>query len=317
MHLRNAEPLWPGSQNPQPLPRPYLPWFPQSGVPPPKEYELSKNTRDRCGFTLIELLVVIAIIAILAAILFPVFAQAREKARQSSCLSNLKQVGTATMQYVQDFDETWPLTVPLAPTQSEGSYVAGANTMGNVTRSVWYNALQPYIKNWAVFACPSSLDFEFFVGLPEEVKNNRLTYALNGYLNAWPDAQTKAPAQVIAYTEGLGKQALIGAQWPFPRPYPVAASSTEPWQFVEQGTGCTQAGVWNQQVNNDGKATWFVHGEGANYAYMDGHVKWVKTGSNRGPWSRTDSRGIPTLNYWSSGLADCAWFYNYGPTIEQ
>ncbi len=62
----------------------------------------------RRGFTLIELLVVIAIIAILAAILFPVFAKAREKARQSSCLSNLKQIGLATLQYVQDYDETLP-----------------------------------------------------------------------------------------------------------------------------------------------------------------------------------------------------------------
>ena len=66
----------------------------------------------RSGFTLIELLVVIAIIAILAAILFPVFAQAREKARQTSCASNFKQTMTASMQYVQDYDGTWPITVP-------------------------------------------------------------------------------------------------------------------------------------------------------------------------------------------------------------
>jgi prepilin-type N-terminal cleavage/methylation domain-containing protein len=64
--------------------------------------------RQRGGFTLIELLVVIAIIAILAAILFPVFAQAREKARQTTCVSNLKQIGTAFMMYVQDYDETYP-----------------------------------------------------------------------------------------------------------------------------------------------------------------------------------------------------------------
>jgi len=69
--------------------------------------------RQRWGFTLIELLVVIAIIAILAAILFPVFAQARDKARQASCLSNCKQMGTAWMMYTQDYDETFPSSQPL------------------------------------------------------------------------------------------------------------------------------------------------------------------------------------------------------------
>src|SRR3954447_724453 len=73
-----------------------------------------RTRRSRRGFTLIELLVVIAIIAILAAILFPVFAQAREKARQVGCLSNLKQMGTATMMYVQDYDETYPSNLALS-----------------------------------------------------------------------------------------------------------------------------------------------------------------------------------------------------------
>jgi len=92
----------------------------------------------RRGFTLIELLVVIAIIAILAAILFPVFARAREKARQSSCLSNTKQIGLAVLQYVQDYDETFP-----------GS---------NIPPAHWYGAVQPYINNAQVFICPSASD---------------------------------------------------------------------------------------------------------------------------------------------------------------
>src|SRR5690348_16265574 len=71
--------------------------------------EMQRANRVRLGFTLIELLVVIAIIAILAAILFPVFAQAREKARQAACLSNMKQIGTGLMMYAQDYDETYPL----------------------------------------------------------------------------------------------------------------------------------------------------------------------------------------------------------------
>src|SRR5438552_8343561 len=90
------------------------------------------------GFTLIELLVVIAIIAILAAILFPVFAQAREKARAVSCLSNIKQLGLAVNMYVQDYDETYPIACP----NDWWYYIWGVN-------------VQPYIKNVQVFKCPS------------------------------------------------------------------------------------------------------------------------------------------------------------------
>src|SRR5687767_14059575 len=93
----------------------------------------------RSGFTLIELLVVIAIIAILAAILFPVFAQARESARRTSCLSNTKQIGMGLMQYVQDYDETLVL-----------------NNNEPTTTKAWPDLLQPYIKSGQVFVCPSS-----------------------------------------------------------------------------------------------------------------------------------------------------------------
>ena len=90
----------------------------------------------RRGFTLIELLVVIAIIAILAAILFPVFAKAREKARQSSCLSNVKQLALAQMQYIQDYDECLPYSQ-----YENGKY--------------WYQVMEPYLKNTQILYCPS------------------------------------------------------------------------------------------------------------------------------------------------------------------
>jgi prepilin-type N-terminal cleavage/methylation domain-containing protein/prepilin-type processing-associated H-X9-DG protein len=118
-----------------------------------------KSSRGPKAFTLIELLVVIAIIAILAAILFPVFAQAREKARQTACLSNLKQIGTAVMLYVQDYDEAYPIR-----TNAGGKGLcfdpsslnpAPGTTNPYCTSLAWPWQIQSYVKNNAVYVCPS------------------------------------------------------------------------------------------------------------------------------------------------------------------
>lgn len=107
----------------------------------------SFQARSRSGFTLIELLVVIAIIAILAAILFPVFAKAREKARQIACLSNMKQIGLGLLQYTEDNDECVPYMY--GPTYSSGG--GGSAPNGNYK---WMDAIYPYVKSEAVFNCP-------------------------------------------------------------------------------------------------------------------------------------------------------------------
>jgi prepilin-type N-terminal cleavage/methylation domain-containing protein/prepilin-type processing-associated H-X9-DG protein len=111
-----------------------------------------RNAARRRAFTLIELLVVIAIIAILAAILFPVFAQARDKARQASCLSNGKQLGLAFMQYVQDYDETMPEAAYNWYSDDDGDGIVG---YGDRNQVKWTDLIFPYIKSTGVYNCPS------------------------------------------------------------------------------------------------------------------------------------------------------------------
>ena len=199
------------------------------------------------GFTLIELLVVIAIIAILAAILFPVFARARAKATQTSCLNNLKELTLGMLMYAQDYDEIFP-GMSLGPAQPNP--VVPGNTTFNYHPdygyfNCWSNGIYPYVKNVQIYLCPSSLYecYEVAYGVPANGGNaagdGRVTLFGSGS-SAPKMARIKRPAEILIMTEkgaGGGCQYLLSAQY----------------------YACRDS-----------------HSEGGNLGFFDGHAKWLK-----------------------------------------
>jgi prepilin-type N-terminal cleavage/methylation domain-containing protein len=157
---------------------------------------------QRRGFTLIELLVVIAIIAILAAILFPVFAQARGKARQSLCLQQIKQFGTATDMYAQDYDERYPnMFRPCGGTCRPNSRYT-SDTGWHQSGWYWHEVVLPYIKNEQVLLCP-------------EAQGNLSPFCMPfGWNWLWLDdrslAEVQVPAETIMIADGQGRASGAG-----------------------------------------------------------------------------------------------------------
>jgi len=241
------------------------------------------------GFTLIELLVVIAIIAILAAILFPVFATAREKARQTGCSSNLKQIALGFIQYMQDYDE---FATPTVYGTNQG----------------WAGRIYPYIKSTGIFACPSD---------STNVSSNGavVSYAINegikgnqDSLGNWPPMMMNkltAPSNTVllyevrgvivnvaSSSEGSGPtwQTQPASNWLSPSGYGIVGypdqghwggwnASTNAWDFIGRYPGGRTGGYLNTESA--------AHNGGCNFVCCDGHVKWlsatrVSTGYNAG-----------------------------------
>jgi prepilin-type N-terminal cleavage/methylation domain-containing protein/prepilin-type processing-associated H-X9-DG protein len=198
----------------------------------------------RSGFTLIELLVVIAIIAILAAILFPVFAKAREKARQASCLSNMKQIGLSFMAYAQDYDE-----VTVSDSAIPGYPVLGGG-------SCWFRfQLYPYINNWQVYLCPDGQTGRLASDPNWQYRDN---YGINGNIRGVALATMTQSSNTIAFGDSshwYGSQGTGAAfAWPSVSIAGLACGSCNTASQVDKGTR---------------------HNGGSNLAFCDGHAKWM------------------------------------------
>lgn len=263
--------------------------------------------REASGFTLIELLVVIAIIAILAAILFPVFGRARENARRSSCSSNLKQIGLGMMQYSQDFDETLPQIVenqagPLAPQPVEPKS--------------WVQILNPYIKSYQLWQCPSETTTGatpyngYWPGATVDVSDHT-DYFYNG-LAAQPPGTNYWEGVRIPKFESVATGILVGDQNPtLPAEYGgwkgQGAKSVNTNYHGSGTNGAYCQGILGEVSNGtygcedlvtiDRKGAAMRHLGGANYLFADGHVKFQKpTQIYGGGTPITTSGGSPTFN---------------------
>ena len=223
----------------------------------------NKSSNSRSAFTLIELLVVIAIIAILAAILFPVFARARENARRSSCQSNLKQIGLGILQYTQDYDEKMPVK----------GYGCTGGGPGQCT--IWYDVVQPYIKSTQLFVCPSDSNKQTGYGA-----SFPSSYGCNSTASGGGNSDTD-PA--VGAFNGYQSDGFAIAGF----------NSTSQTIAVAE----TRSGGWGAEIGNSSLNGAFFNGHlsTANYLFVDGHVKALK------PFMTIDSTagGVGNINMWT------------------
>jgi len=235
------------------------------------------------GFTLIELLVVIAIIAILAAILFPVFAKAREKARQISCASNSRQIGLGILQYVQDNDETFPV---------------GNNDGAPLSQGVgWGGPIQPYIKSTALLKCPDdSASTATYGGETFTAESYGFNSNLSGGGSNGTIASMNAPTSTVLLFEISGNIADMSAA-----NEGVAAAGPNPNQNIESAAGngidsslrneydgstatllplAYATGLMSNCFGTAGAGQFLAgtgrHTDGSNFLLGDGHVKWLR-----------------------------------------
>ncbi len=236
--------------------------------------KITNYHQKRKAFTLIELLVVIAIIAILAAILFPVFARARENARRASCQSNLKQIALGIFQYTQDYDEKYPMNYwgPTMVTQTDTSMPGALFTTSNGSSSgkwvTWMDMIFPYLKSVQIFTCPSATS----VPTAPSYGYNRLLGNSSGSASGGDSlASVERPSEIVMNMD-------------YNTYYSIYAN------IIDGGSWALGTSTTNQKIVAP-------HLEGTNVAFADGHVKW-RVRNDADFWGATEA----TNRFWNPAL---------------
>jgi prepilin-type N-terminal cleavage/methylation domain-containing protein/prepilin-type processing-associated H-X9-DG protein len=266
------------------------------------------------GFTLIELLVVLAIIGILAAILFPVFARARENARRASCMSNMKQMGMGVLQYIQDYDEHYPIawyganpddntisykqTQPGTPGYQFATYGA-SDSVGVGHWITWMDLIYPYVKSVQLFECPSFNETSY-------TNSHGLQYQMNGaYSNAVTTNYTST--SIYSYATGQYGNAILhnGTS---------ASAILRPSEtlmiFEARGNYCAYGLMGEASfLPTNGQTALEPHLEGMNLVFGDGHVKWESSSQILAATPGTDSNAC-NLTSINSNRPLCSKLWN-------
>lgn len=246
--------------------------------------------RRQRGFTLIELLVVIAIIAILAAILFPVFAQAREQARSTACLSNLKQLGTAITIYRGDWDSRGPFTG--WPPSFSGKF--NVHSPNSVYDQDWQISIQPYLKNALVLHCPSD---------KTPYDERPVSYLYNPYM-----AENRAPAPESAFPNA----AEVCLVWEGYGPVESATENLPPGvSLILPKNAYRQYAPWGARARDlaDPAHGLVRHRSGGNVIYFDTHARYIAygTGDTNAQRTQSISAAFPCGTAVAPQYPTCAW----------
>lgn len=294
------------------------------------------NSRNR-AFTLIELLVVIAIIAILAAILFPVFAQAKEAAKKTQTLSNAKNMGTGANIYTTDYDDTFPLgysfdnvgqvyrfnTIISIPAGWRGGAFAAEPRLSE-DNSYWANSMQPYTKNYSILQAAGAPDRTVLSPEPNPVtQKSALTY--NGLLHSYSATAGASPSTLPLFWTGQGKQNLRGFASTNPgllcnqvgNTSCMYNSGRHPQTGVTgQGAtmyfpwGCTGVAATDVTAGN----TYQVHSPSAVWVYADSHAKALRIGMTVGTGTTyggaTDYRTDPNTAYLAGAKCPASYWWD-------
>ncbi len=258
------------------------------------------------AFTLIELLVVIAIIAILAAILFPVFAQAKTAAKKTQSISNAKQLGTATNIYLSDYDDVMPRGFGFYTAGHMWSYLHDTPANLRSNNAAWVdfhagnpaNAIQPYAKNYDILTSPGQPNVSVYTD-PFITKAANTGYNYNGLLHAYSASAINMVSDTPLWTQMAGRDNMIGANITVPTL--GCDIATAECRYTPAASGCGLGGNGQVSVVFTDVPTMWLYGKGQTWSYSDSSAKFKRMGMNvngasdfrNDPYSRYNAQGIP------------------------